>query len=309
MREYPAEGVTTTTTWTVAIDGGSRWSKVFIGFGKGEEMSNKKCKMAGCFNDADCNHGYCYKHCSRHGRGEYNKRLYPKSRDAHIGVEIEVLFSDDSSFRRGLGVARGHYDGSLTSCYSAEFKVLSKSERAASRVEKIVRRLWERGAYVNGSCGFHVHVDVRQLSWVRKMMVIDWLKATEDYWFSLVPQRRRDGNYTQRIGYDYDSHYSWANLTRYGSLEIRIHPGTVNPHKARAWIMAMVHLQKKILSGDVVVPENEDGSPAESPENMFWNIFGDAPEEVREYILVRRQRGGVLRDEWRPRVGEVGEEE
>ena len=81
-----------------------------------------------------------------------------------------------------------------------------------------------------------------------------WLYRLQDGFFSLIPESRRTSTYCTRFP-EYgnpknavvdrmrSSHSLWANIVKSGRLEIRLHPGTLNPQKLAGWIDLWGQLQ------------------------------------------------------------------
>ncbi len=251
-----------------------------------------KCQHEGCYEPADCKHGFCSQHCQQHSIGSYGNRKHPRNDKPHVGVEVEVVYARPEDFRRGVGI-ECHRDGSLGT-YGAEYKVLALAEKAAAEAAELVHELWKRRARVNRSCGLHVHLDVRQLSAARVTELLDWCQATQDAWFTLVPPSRqpRPGFiYCERLTADNRrGHFTWAHTTTYGTVEFRLHGGTLNPYKIAGWITALVHLQAKAGDASYAFPDTGDA------EADFWAVFADCPAAGKEYLATRKASGGVLRD-------------
>lgn len=248
-----------------------------------------KCKSEGCYEPADCSHGFCSNHCHRHEIGAYASRKYPRTSDLHIGVEIEVNYPCSDTFRRGVGI-ECHRDGSLGN-YGAEYKLLAKATNIVQEASELVQELWKRRARVDRKCGIHVHLDARQLSDARRMELMTWLKATQEVWFGMMPPSRRSSHYVQRIDDPrYATHYTWANVTSYNTVEIRLHGGTLNPYKVAGWLTAMIHIQAKANDASYVFPSTGDA------EADFWAFFADCPVSGKEYLATRKANGGVIRD-------------
>jgi hypothetical protein len=248
-----------------------------------------KCKHNGCYEPADCKHGFCSQHCNLHSIGSYSDRRYPRSDLPHIGVEIEVVYKDADSFRRGVGIDC-HRDGSLGT-YGAEYKVLAKSTVIASEVAELVQELWKRRARVNRSCGLHVHLDVRQIGDARRTELLDWMQRTEQAWFGLMPPSRCGSSYARLMTEtNRNDHFTWAHVTSYNTVEIRLHGGTLNPYKIAGWVTALVHLQAKTLDASYTFPCTGDA------DADFWTVFADCPMEGKEYLATRKACGGVVRD-------------
>lgn len=249
-----------------------------------------KCQHEGCYEPADCKHGLCYKHCQRHSIGRYSDRRYPRNDRPHVGVEIEVVYDSAEHFRRGVGIDC-HQDGSLGS-YGAEYKVLAESTKVVAQASELVETLWKRRAKVDRRCGLHVHLDTRQLGPVRIEEMLDWAQRTQDEWFSMMPPSRRANGYAGRISeHNRDQHTTWMHRTAYRTVEVRIHGGTLNPHKMAGWLTALVHLQNKANDAAYAFPDTGDAAAD------FWAVFADSPATGKEYLATRKACGGVIRDE------------
>jgi hypothetical protein len=253
------------------------------------ELPKGKCKHEGCYEPAACKHGFCSDHCQRHSIGMYSTHTTPRNNKPHVGVEIEVLYASHDDFRRGIGLDNAHADGSLGGM-GAEYKLLAESTKIAAEAANLVKELWTRRARVDRTCGLHVHLDVRQISTTRKNDLYDWAKRTQDVWFSLVPPSRRHNCYVSRIEGSHSSHYTWFHYTSYGTAEIRLHGGTLNPFKMAGWLTAMVHLQAKAHDATYTFPNTGDA------EADFWTVFADCKAEGKEYLAARKAHNGRLRD-------------
>lgn len=285
---------------------------------------NKKCKQKGCFEPTDCRHGYCAIHCHSgdHGIRDYSERKYPKTDDPHLGVEIEVEFNSRKDRNRALARSSGHHDGSLGE-YSAEFKVLAPTKKAGSKCARLVHELWARRAHVSTACGIHVHIDVRGIPRYRIEQLFRWAWDTEEFWFTLVPPSRRNNGMVVKLPYKQvpTSHYTWIHLTEYNTVEIRLHGGSINPHKVKGWVEAMAYLQKRIWDTEYTFPqwkpqhtvpqEGETVSKRASlneAKELFWSLFHDNRNLGVQYLNSRAECNGVLMDYAYQQLEEVSAE-
>lgn len=254
---------------------------------------SKKCKSIGCFRDGLCSDGRCIR-CTRANRGigRYSSRSFPRTPERHLGIEIECFGRTGEAFK-GMCAQRirGCEDGSLPS-YGAEFKICQPSSKIVGIVERFVERLRALGARVNGQCGLHVHIDARGIPDSRKRDFIRWLQKYETAWFQLIPASRRNSHFCANIDPHYSSHYQWANLTSYNTVEIRLHPGSLNRHKIGAWLRAMICLQD-VLYLNSTIPFPELAREGMFSPSSFFGLF-DRDPLAREYIRCRYDRDGVL---------------
>ena len=253
---------------------------------------NKKCKRVGCYEPADCRHGYCKNHCGkRHEKYDYSCRVYPKSRVPHVGVEIEVIYSNDQDLRRGVSGLKAHHDASL-GAYGAEYKVLGPASKIVKRASSLLHILWCRRAKITPKCGLHVHLDAREAQSSRLEQLFAWAYATQDTWFGLVPPSRRENCYCAKLMGPKTpwNHHAWINKSGHNTVEVRLHSGTLNPHKMAGWLEVLKHVQKKFLDNDYTFPTEGEGV------DKFWKLFEDAPKVAREYLQTRLNNGGLLKD-------------
>ena len=254
----------------------------------------KKCKAEGCYEPADCSHGYCHAHCDKtHAMGSYANRAYPRTNEPHIGVEIEVEFANQQDLKRALPLnAQG--DGSLQ--MGAEYKVLAKSNQICDKAAEVLEDLWSRRAKVTQRCGLHVHMDARNVPNSQLVPLFKWFRRTEAIWFGLVPPSRRNNTYIHKLddlsynGGIPSQHYDWVHKTHYSTIEVRLHGGTLNPHKLIGWLQVLIHLQKKFM--DPAFRFNVDCDPWAA----FWEVFVDAPSEAVEYLNTRIAKNGRVPD-------------
>lgn len=212
-----------------------------------------KCKSPGCFNEACCRDGHCSEHTSaeRPKRG-HNASVAPRTREPHIGVEIECIARNGRAHKamlaqRSLPCA----DGSLGD-YGCEYKLCAPANKVVRKASLLVSHVRHAGAFVDSRCGLHVHLDCRSAERTRILQVCDWLREQQNWLFSLMPKSRRQNSYcTRTIN---DGHYSWCNMTGKRTLEIRLHGGTLNPHKMTGWLSAMLCILDKLNRPTLALP-------------------------------------------------------
>lgn len=213
-----------------------------------------KCKNTGCFNEACCRDGHCAEHTSaeRQKRG-HNASVAPRTREPHIGVEIECIARNGRAHKamlaqRSLPCA----DGSLGD-FGCEYKLCAPADKVVRKASLLVSHVRHAGAYVDSRCGLHVHLDCRYAERARIMAVCDWLKTQQAWLFCLMPKSRRQNSFcTRTIN---DGHYSWCNLTSKRTIEIRLHGGTLNPHKMAGWLSAMRCILDKLNKPTIALPD------------------------------------------------------
>lgn len=148
------------------------------------------------------------------------------------------------------------------SSVSGGFEVVSpilEGEAGISEAEIVARALDDMGANVNGTCGFHVHINARDLTAEQvKAIVLRYAKHEDEIDAFMPKSRRGNQNYYCKSvkSYIHDnnflnahtinglanamgSRYYKVNLQahyRQGSIEFRQHSGTINAAKIANWV-------------------------------------------------------------------------
>lgn len=188
-----------------------------------------------------------------------------------------------------------------------------RGENGLMQVALVAHALETAGAKVNGSCGFHVHIDGRdltvdQLKRVCKM----WLKY-ENCFDAVVGASRRNNRFCKSIrskfqtleqgfkaidkatnlngiiqavngdGNGYTSRYHKLNLEsmlRHGTVEFRQHGGTVTGEKMTSWI--------KLVMGFVNCAVTAKAIRA-TGDGKFANLLDVCPDAVTRKFFVSRK--------------------
>lgn len=211
----------------------------------------KMCKH--CPEIATASDGCCINH-TRSPRRIRNYSSSPKvtrSMKNPVGVELEC-----KNANRDKLTTVGHVsaDGSVTG--GGEIKLVADASKIGIKAADIAQRARIAGAYVDRDCGFHVHLSsIRnhfgfvslnyEEHYLQRLFKV--AQKIENFIFDLMPQSRQRNLYCRRltdhhsIGY----HHSWISASsRVPTIEIRIHPGTLNPWKVKGWIEACIVMQK-----------------------------------------------------------------
>lgn len=105
------------------------------------------------------------------------------------------------------------------------------------------------GAFANRTCGFHVHLDMRESTPEQRGRIQWWWRTFEPMFYSMVAPSRRTSRFCYPVGLhetDRDwvsSRYHGLNITAYnqhGTYEARLHHGTVNKQKITNWILILL---------------------------------------------------------------------
>jgi DNA-binding transcriptional MerR regulator len=170
-----------------------------------------------------------------------------------VGVEIEFISeSGESHFKRRAEEMKIKNfnigsDGSIEfdsddypDHVSHEIRILMENSEPylKTQLKKLCTLLSINDAFVNASCGLHVHLDVRHKTAEEREEIGARFSRCLNVLASLVPKSRRDNSYCKLKRSDSDR-YSAINMTainKYSTIEIRLHSGTVDFLKIFNWI-------------------------------------------------------------------------
>lgn len=254
--------------------------------------------------------GRCKNH-TRSSRGvrNYTDRPNPtKSMVNPFGVELEAI---NTCPRRSLFSVEQFvcYDSSVEGDGGAEIKIIADSKRIGDKSADVAQRALIAGGKVNKKCGFHVHMSMpkvaesisgrpifQPLTDQDLRNIYPFLEGMQSVFFSLMPPSRRDNHYCRafRDGfYSLQDHHSWvARGARTPTLELRIHPGTLNPWKVKAWIDVCKGLQKIVHSVMLGSPSKD---AIDAREGRFIETF-KKNSLARKYLDARMASNGSLRN-------------
>lgn len=185
--------------------------------------------------------------------------MVAKAHQRRFGVEIECGFPGGTDqvrklFSRELSAGRwriGH-DGS-----GVELKTpILQGEHGFEMLERAMNKLRKHGGYVTNADGMHVHHDAPEFTHSTKkclLLVESWHNNLSSIHQMVAPYRRTSGacprwrqdeieslrNWSRSMGsfYAQRSDLNLRSLPEHGSIEIRLHEGTLDPEAAIAWIM------------------------------------------------------------------------
>lgn len=233
----------------------------------------KMCKR--CDSIAISYDGKCAAHAVQNGRlRNYSERPMPSvSAKNPFGMEIECI---DTIQHNMIKVEKfACYDSSINSSGGVELKFCSDVKKIGDKGADVAQRARIAGGRITNSCGFHVHmslpIDFRTMSGRAVYRSIDsetsrrlypYLTGLQSPLFAMMPNHRRDNEYCRALNHweDFSCHHSWiAKSCTVPTVELRIHPGTLNPWKVKAWAEVCKGLQSIIHS--VIM-----GEPSEAAE-------------------------------------------
>ena len=264
---------------------------------------------------------------------ETNSFLVNKFKRA-VGVEIETIGDRDriQDFNAEEYNFRKATDGSISTDglegdSGAEFisKPMS-GDYLFNQIDSITNFLIENDFYVNKSCGFHVHIDARDLYYKELKAILLVAKQFEKHIYNMMPSSRRGSRWCRKLGMSkdiiksinsnsdlietwYESSDTYPELDKYndsryhglnlhariylGTIEFRYHSGTNNPIKIKNWITIC---QSIVAKGIELSKSIEEGSTEYSGQ-WITDIDEDdiSLEDFIEVLGLEEIRGYILR--------------
>lgn len=239
----------------------------------------------------------------------------PKTAERHIGIEIEFLspmrrteledllieaklehtctIKDDGSVEDTDG--EGGCDGSQCACASCEdgeccgdcrvdgdngheITILTTEKAYKKTLKTVGEVLKEARAWVNSTCGLHVHLDVRQRS---SALVYESLVWALPALTKVVPKSRLSNRYCKINTLDErqrDRYYAvnGHSVDAHNTVEVRLHSGTTDPRKIAHWIATLIRLtDKKVFKSlDKPQPQTIGALKAFLPKQTYRYLIG-----------------------------------
>lgn len=174
--------------------------------------------------------------------------------------------------------------------YGREFRILTKVNDL-SNLEAFLKILNKKGAYVNKSCGLHVHLDCRDVSNAAAQTRADRLVKALPILTAMVPSSRRDNHFCQWGKSVERDRYYMVNTTsfrKHGTIEVRLHSATTDFVKISNWIKILYQVTRKQVRGEFAnlntFAKKLDLSP-ELKEYMSNRIkLFNTPEKTKELL-------------------------
>lgn len=222
----------------------------------------KLCKNSACSNVATGYTGYCYSCDSSRSLRNYSSSPTPRSNVKHpMGVEIECY--NPESLRKVTHVAEYVCSDASLPNGGGEIKLCSPEDKLEDIAADTVQRSRIIGNLVNKKCGLHVHMKLEALNnrYARSQQEVrnrlySFAKAIEPYMFDISAKSRKENQYCRKLHDEYclDNHHSWITCSsRYPTIEVRIHGGTMNPWKVKGWLNAWKQIRPtldKVANGE-----------------------------------------------------------
>jgi hypothetical protein len=174
---------------------------------------------------------------------------------------------------------------------------------------------------VDQACGLHVHVDCSDFNWRDLQRLLALWTRYEPFFFELMPRSRRRCNYAEPLfrncwsseadryrhggrvldaclattEMNFNSHAQGLNRTnalnvtgwwRHLRVEFRLHSGTVNYDKVRAWAMLCLAMVQRVKEGEMpdIQPLSEFGSVRPFSTSYICKVLGLLPSSLRNDV-------------------------
>ncbi len=218
------------------------------------------------------------------------------------GVELETHACENHENIRGRTSFGCKEDGSI---HGMEFvSPVLQGDEGLEEIELFCRLA--RNFTVNQSCGYHVHFDMERNATATKHVALAY-SLTAQLWGSFVPRSRRENRYCEPIEWSWhdmkhyktwDSLRRWAGMyTRYcwvnipairshGTIEIRLHTGTLDSTKINNWIISHLRFIEWAVNSSYQTIRNTllDGHQWDALVKIIDNA------EVTDYLAERARK-------------------
>jgi hypothetical protein len=179
----------------------------------------------------------------------------PVGKANYVGIEIEC-FSDleetevmelilKHNLEKHVNIGE---DGSIEEDFGQayELRILSKESELSSVLKKLAKIFKEGKFGVNGSCGLHIHLDMRNRNFKE---CYDKLLKFQHIMFGLVKSERWTSEFCEWNNDDKPgSRFKAVNEQSYSehkTIEIRLHHGTLNVGRIENWIKLLLKAIKR----------------------------------------------------------------
>lgn len=258
-------------------------------------------------------------HSSSEEFSKYNIRRF-------VGLEIECIIPSSEASEYIPAHWSRHSDSSISTGgdgYGIEMvSSPANGDRLLRLVDAFIKWRDDHNAYVNASCGFHVHFNSIDMSPREVSYVGIVYKKYQSLLKSMMPNSRQSSRWCKDFNLSFkrlqsiedesdlidlyydnmgtspsrekynDARYCALNLhARYyhGTMEFRLHSGTINREKILNWISILnTIIEKGIqLSKEKSVLKVKEWIEQDDGENISLDMFGD---KIKEYINKRKRK-------------------
>lgn len=218
-------------------------------------------------------------------------------------------------------------DGSLRPpgrCTEVVSRIMPGNAESYAEVRRAVDALNAAGYGINVSCGFHVHINVSDLTFAQRLLVALRYKAISDDINSMMPPSRRSNSYAQNIStseqrsiattitrgetsYSQSGRYYTTNLNWIGAeggnarIEFRQAAGTCNADKVIGWVKFLQEMIQEVVRRSMGVNFQTAGT-REPTQLETTTMPGRAPNmrpgSSLHTLYTRFKEHGVVTMEW-----------
>lgn len=262
-----------------------------------------------CSNVAVSYDGKCLDHINYQSRSSYYDRPMPTPAMKNpFGMEIECLPKEGESYEKIRSVERfAATDTSINE--GVEYKICADARKIGDRGADVAQRARLAGARVDKRCGIHVHMSrpcLLKTITGRSLYVntdstmlhrlYQLVSKIQPEFMAMIPNRRRDNEYCRAINSagELTDHHVWLSVSnQVPTMENRIHPGTLNPWKVKAWSEVCKHLQK--LCNDVIL-NAESNYDTLTEKALTDGFISSLPSGLaKRYVNARIDSNGSLK--------------
>lgn len=242
-----------------------------------------------------------YKVISQKDFDEMHRQKSPKDRENYVGIELE-FFSKANTFELNQHFIHNKLadmvtvksDGSIRpkpGTFAVEINILCKEKNYKRIVFKVCEILKKVEAQVNSSCGFHVHLDMRNRRDDKDRIFANLVKA-QPLLYSINPESRQTGGYSKptenanfRSVYRDRTGINPCSYEKHSTFEVRIHSGTVNKYKITNWINILLKIVN--FKGDIRTVNKLDD--LKKTVRLGPNLCGYVEKRLTKYKVDKNQ--------------------
>ena len=185
----------------------------------------------------------------------FREKTPPESmRGQWRSIEFEMIFNSTDDLNAFVKFAKekkyDHFvtikeDGSIDPGYDnpdeQDREVVVSYPKGKEQIVRDICRFWKGRAYVNKSCGTHVHFDMRGVPEAQVALYGKRLANCVSALRQIIPKSRRNNHfcYSPINAIDGFNRYAFVNMLAYKkheTIEVRGHSGTLNASKILNWI-------------------------------------------------------------------------
>jgi hypothetical protein len=175
-----------------------------------------------------------------------------------FGIELEISRAHPFRELQGQTVFGAKGDGSVNGDGREFVSPILQGDDGLQSVRNFLAYANAHNWHADASCGYHLHIDVRDLTGLQKRKIAYAYALTQDVWFAFVNSHRNNSHWcgkfrmtaadVERIteprgrGFRHVRGHmtrgSWAVCcgTRHGTFEIRLHQGTLVEAEVINWV-------------------------------------------------------------------------